>query len=86
VPPTSSAWRNQGRGECRFPAAVRGAARASGEGRAPSSAQHRALDAVNRALLAFWYFGTKYRWDFYLRFTNIPTPAEVLATRSVRGQ
>jgi NitT/TauT family transport system permease protein len=30
------------------------------------------------ALLAFWYFGTKYRWDFYLRFTNIPTPAEVL--------
>ena len=31
------------------------------------------------ALLAFWYFGTKYRWDFYLRFTNIPTPAEVLA-------
>jgi NitT/TauT family transport system permease protein len=31
------------------------------------------------ALLAFWYFGTKYRWEFYLRFTNIPTPAEVLA-------
>jgi NitT/TauT family transport system permease protein len=31
------------------------------------------------ALLAFWYFGTKYRWDIYLRFTNIPTPAEVLA-------
>ena len=29
------------------------------------------------ALLAFWYFGTRYRWDFYLRFTNIPTPAEV---------
>jgi NitT/TauT family transport system permease protein len=28
-------------------------------------------------LLAFWYFGTKYRWDFYLRFTNIPTPQEV---------
>jgi NitT/TauT family transport system permease protein len=31
------------------------------------------------ALLAFWYFGTKYRWDFYMRFTNIPTPAEVAA-------
>ncbi len=31
------------------------------------------------ALLAFWYLGTKYRWDIYLRFTNIPTPAEVLA-------
>jgi NitT/TauT family transport system permease protein len=30
------------------------------------------------ALLAFWYLGTKYRWDIYLRFTNIPTPAEVL--------
>jgi NitT/TauT family transport system permease protein len=30
------------------------------------------------ALLAFWYLGTKYRWDIYLRFTNIPTPVEVL--------
>src|SRR4029077_9809580 len=29
------------------------------------------------ALFAFWYFGTKYRWDFYMRFTNIPTPMEV---------
>ena len=29
------------------------------------------------ALFAFWYFGTLYRWDFYIRFTNIPTPAEV---------
>src|SRR5260221_884178 len=29
-------------------------------------------------LLAFWYFGTKYRWDFYIRFTNVPTPSEVL--------
>jgi NitT/TauT family transport system permease protein len=28
-------------------------------------------------LFAFWYFGTKYRWDFYIRFTNIPTPMEV---------
>jgi NitT/TauT family transport system permease protein len=31
------------------------------------------------ALLAFWYLGTKYRLDFYIRFTNIPTPGEVLA-------
>jgi NitT/TauT family transport system permease protein len=29
------------------------------------------------ALFAFWYLGTKYRWDFYMRFTNIPTPMEV---------
>ncbi len=29
-------------------------------------------------LLAFWYFATQYRWQFYVRFTNIPTPAEVL--------
>jgi NitT/TauT family transport system permease protein len=28
-------------------------------------------------LLAFWYLGTRYRWDFYMRFTNVPTPAEV---------
>lgn len=31
------------------------------------------------ALLAFWYLGTKYRLEFYIRFTNIPAPAEVLA-------
>jgi NitT/TauT family transport system permease protein len=30
-------------------------------------------------LFAVWYFGTKYRVDFFIRFTNIPTPAEVLA-------
>src|SRR5450631_4283851 len=30
-------------------------------------------------LFGFWYLGTKYRWDFYIRFNNIPTPAEVLA-------
>jgi NitT/TauT family transport system permease protein len=29
------------------------------------------------ALFAFWYLGTRYRWDFYMRFTNIPTPMEV---------
>jgi len=31
------------------------------------------------ALFALWYFGTKYRWDFFIRFTNVPTPAEVFA-------
>lgn len=30
------------------------------------------------SLLLFWYLGTKYRWDFYLRFTNVPTPGEVM--------
>lgn len=29
-------------------------------------------------LFAIWYFGTRYRIDFFIRFTNIPTPAEVL--------
>jgi len=28
-------------------------------------------------LLGFWYLGTEYRWDFYIRFTNVPTPGEV---------
>jgi len=28
-------------------------------------------------LFGFWYLGTKYRLDFYIRFNNIPTPAEV---------
>lgn len=30
-------------------------------------------------LFAVWYFGTRYRIDFFIRFTNIPTPADVLA-------
>ena len=30
-------------------------------------------------LFAVWYLGTRYRVDFFIRFTNIPTPAEVLA-------
>ena len=29
-------------------------------------------------LLGVWYVGTKYKLQFYIRFTNIPTPAEVL--------
>jgi len=29
------------------------------------------------ALFAFWYIGTRYRLEFYMRFTNIPTSVEV---------
>ena len=29
------------------------------------------------ALFLFWYFGTKYRLEFYIRFKNVPTPNEV---------
>jgi NitT/TauT family transport system permease protein len=28
-------------------------------------------------LLLFWHLATTYRWDFYIRFTNLPTPMEV---------
>src|ERR1700722_14669723 len=30
------------------------------------------------ALFLFWYLGTKYRIEFYIRFKNVPTPYEVL--------
>lgn len=30
-------------------------------------------------LFAVWYFGTRYRLEFFIRFTNVPTPAEVFA-------
>jgi NitT/TauT family transport system permease protein len=29
-------------------------------------------------LLGVWYVGTRYKLEFYIRFTNVPTPAEVL--------
>jgi NitT/TauT family transport system permease protein len=29
------------------------------------------------ALFMVWYLGTKYRFEFYIRFKNVPTPAEV---------
>ena len=29
------------------------------------------------ALFLVWYLGTKYRFEFYIRFKNVPTPAEV---------
>lgn len=28
-------------------------------------------------LIGLWYLATEYRWDFYIRFTNIPSPGEV---------
>jgi NitT/TauT family transport system permease protein len=28
-------------------------------------------------LLGFWYLATEYRWQFYIRFTNVPSPGEV---------
>lgn len=38
------------------------------------------LSAVSiGAMLLFWHLATTYRWDFYIRFNNIPTPADVLA-------
>src|SRR5580658_5235904 len=30
------------------------------------------------ALFLFWYLGTKYKLEFYIRFKNVPTPYEVL--------
>lgn len=30
------------------------------------------------AMVLFWHLATTYRWDFYIRFTNLPTPMEVL--------
>ncbi len=37
-----------------------------------------ALGSLSIAILiGFWYLGTEYRWDFYIRFTNIPSPGEV---------
>jgi NitT/TauT family transport system permease protein len=29
------------------------------------------------SLFLVWYLGTKYRFEFYIRFKNVPTPAEV---------
>jgi NitT/TauT family transport system permease protein len=29
------------------------------------------------AVLLFWHLATTYRWDFYIRFTNLPTPLDV---------
>ena len=29
------------------------------------------------SVLLVWYLATRYQWDFYIRFANIPTPADV---------
>lgn len=29
------------------------------------------------AMVLFWHLATTFRWDFYIRFTNLPTPMEV---------
>lgn len=37
-----------------------------------------ALGCISIAsLFLVWYLGTKYRFEFYIRFKNVPTPAEV---------
>jgi NitT/TauT family transport system permease protein len=30
------------------------------------------------AMVLFWHLATTHRWDFYIRFTNLPTPLEVM--------
>src|SRR5690606_20540345 len=30
-------------------------------------------------LVGLWYLATEYRWNLYIRFTNIPTPGEVFS-------
>jgi len=37
------------------------------------------------ALFLVWYLGTKYRFEFYIRFKNVPTPAEVFNQLSQVG-
>lgn len=64
-----------------------GGARAAGLGR---NWLHNALNSVRSKgvalllgaaslglLFLFWYLGTRYRWDFYIRFKNVPSPAAV---------
>lgn len=65
------------------------AAATSGTEAAPTPAAHlaalvrRQLPAALLAvvsiglLIGFWYLATKYRWQLYIRFTNIPSPGEV---------
>jgi NitT/TauT family transport system permease protein len=37
------------------------------------------------ALFLVWYLGTKYRFEFYIRFKNVPTPAEVFSQAKAIG-
>ena len=37
------------------------------------------LGAISISIIVgFWYLATKYQWDFYVRFDNIPSPGAVL--------
>src|SRR5947207_1502092 len=48
--------------------------------RARSRLAEWALAAISiGSVILLWYLATKYRLDFYIRFNNIPTPAEVFA-------
>jgi NitT/TauT family transport system permease protein len=38
------------------------------------------------ALFLFWYVGTRWRLQFYIRFQNVPTPWDVLQQVSTLGQ
>ena len=62
-----------------LPAAVRepAARRVLSALRAHAPATLMAVASLASVLL-FWHLATTLRWDFYIRFTNIPTPLEVL--------
>lgn len=46
-----------------------------------SAWMHYLLGAVSiGSVLLLWYLATRYRWDFYVRFSNIPTPGDVWRT------
>jgi len=34
--------------------------------------------SVDQCAVPFWYLGTKYKFEFYIRFKNVPTPYEVV--------
>ncbi|MDT7834535.1 ABC transporter permease [Aquabacterium sp. OR-4] len=59
-----------------------GGGRSSGPRRALQLLRSQALALLLGAcslgtLLLIWHLATTYRWDFYIRFTNLPTPLEV---------
>ena len=72
-------WRRTGRRAevvpTRLPA--RHAARRSSTSRATGSSPALLACISIGSLFLVWYLGTKYRFEFYIRFKNVPTPAEV---------
>lgn len=77
------------------PSAVASAAPAAAPGRPAASAVRRVRQHAVSTLLAacslasmvlVWHLVTTYRVDFYVRFANIPTPAEVLQSLLLAGQ